>query len=431
MSRMVAHWGTREWRRNQDELIFNPERPQAFPSTYPMDLLGRIRVRLAAEGHSLVAYGFGGQRVELPSKSVGAVQAVSTYKSKSATEGQALLVFDRQRRVLLRANGLWDVNGELQAVCRAARAPKPTTRQVREISVRRWRTATTAQFQQAPGYVRLRTRPRGAALRLLGSLVLFLVTIVAGAAVGVVPAVLLPEWSGAVRPLIGIVGTALGIAGGVWLGAAISHVLTDAVRWAAASWMTGQPAPASRFFARRGEHGSRWQGALDIGLVLLCGALVGWGPGVGITSLVHGLRDASLVAQLRADGTQVQGKLIDLPQYSADNSGNESVDDVPTLSFSGWQVTDPSIGGRPLPLDAADPAGTEEPLTVVYLPDDPLVAAAKQQVTGSVWHGAPTANLISGGLFTLALPGLVLYLVLRLRRRRWRQAEDFVVDLTR
>jgi hypothetical protein len=45
-------------------------------------------------------------------------------------------------------------------------------------------------------------------------------------------------------------------------------------------------------------------------------------------------------------------------------------------------------------------------------------------------HGAPTANLISGGLPALALPALAWLLVLRIRRRRWRQAREFVDDLT-
>lgn len=69
-------------------------------------------------------------------------------------------------------------------------------------------------------------------------------------------------------------------------------------------------------------------------------------------------------------------------------------------------------------------------VTVVYLPSNPNVAAAEQQITGSVWHGAPTANLITGGILTLALPPLLLFLVLTLRRRRWRRAKDFVDDLT-
>jgi hypothetical protein len=46
------------------------------------------------------------------------------------------------------------------------------------------------------------------------------------------------------------------------------------------------------------------------------------------------------------------------------------------------------------------------------------------------WHGGPTANLISGGLFTLALPSLIWLLALRVRRRRWRRAKELVDDLT-
>jgi hypothetical protein len=168
--------------------------------------------------------------------------------------------------------------------------------------------------------------------------------------------------------------------------------------------------------------------------VALFVALVGWGPGVGLSSLVDGFRVSSLVASLRANGATSQGALIDVPQYSTDDNGNTTVTDVSTLAFKvdgqTQQTPDPSIGGRPLPLDADDPAGTQIPETVVYLPDNPQVAAARQQITGSVWHGAPTANLISGGIFTLALPPLFIYLVLRLRRLRWRRAKDLVEDLS-
>ena len=52
-----------------------------------------------------------------------------------------------------------------------------------------------------------------------------------------------------------------------------------------------------------------------------------------------------------------------------------------------------------------------------------MLAFLGWQIIGSVWHGAPTANLISGGLFTLALPPLLWLLVLRVRRRRWRRAK--------
>jgi hypothetical protein len=65
MKRPVAHWWSREWRNDIDDLVPDPEHPQAFPSKYPMDLMGRIRVKLCAEDGNLVAYGFGGQRVAL------------------------------------------------------------------------------------------------------------------------------------------------------------------------------------------------------------------------------------------------------------------------------------------------------------------------------------------------------------------------------
>jgi hypothetical protein len=197
------------------------------------------------------------------------------------------------------------------------------------------------------------------------------------------------------------------LAGGLWLGAAFR-----------------------RFFASRREHSGAWTAAANVGLTLGVIALIGWGSGVGIVSLVHGLRDSSLVAELRANGVTVPGTLIDVPRYSTGNNGNVTVTDVPTLCFRGNQAADPSIGGRPLALDASDPIDTDEPETVVYLPSDPDVAVAKQQIAGSVWHGALMANVISGGLFTLALPALSWLLVLRARRRRARRAKEFVDDLT-
>jgi hypothetical protein len=429
MKSPVAHWGAREWRKSMDDLVPDPAHPQAFPSKYPMDLMGRIRVKLCAEDGNLVAYGFGGQRVALPAKSVGFVITVSSFRVGRVTHGTALLVLDDNDQILLRADGMWETYGEVQKVCHAAKAPSP--KHEWSGSTRNGRTGRRPpRFAKAPGYVKLRTNPRGSTLRVLALIVLFLVVAGLGGFVGVLPAVALPEWFGAVRTLIGIVGALLGVAGGLWVAAAISHVLADAVRWAAISWVAGTPAPPGRFFGRRREHQGAWPAAANVALVLLCFALVGWGPGVGIASLAHGFRDSSLVAELRANGTTVPGTLMDVPQYSTDDNGKTTETDVPTLSFLGHETTDPSIGGRPLALDAADPVSTDDQETVVFLPSDPDVAAAEQQVTGSVWHGAPTANLISGGLFTLALPPLLWFLVLRVRRRRWRRAKQFVDDLT-
>jgi hypothetical protein len=69
--------------------------------------------------------------------------------------------------------------------------------------------------------------------------------------------------------------------------------------------------------------------------------------------------------------------------------------------------------------------GTRE----LFLPSDPDTAAAEAQLAGSVWQGAPTANLISGGLLTLALAPTAWLLVLRVRRRRWLRAKALVEDL--
>ncbi len=437
MSSPVAHWGSREWRKNLDDLVRDPQRPQTCPLKCPMDLMGRIRVWLAAEDGKLVAYGFGGQRIVLPAKSVGEVHTVSAFRVRGIRHGPALLVLDHEQRILLRAGGRWETYGELAKVCRAAKVPAPThlvtTLKSRPGSRSGKRqagrgTMVIPRFEKAPGYRKLRANPRGTSLRVLAQGVLFLLTIGAGAVLGALPAVALPEWTGAVRTLIGIAGVLLGMAGGTWAGAALSHVVAAALRWAVTSWAAGTVAPVRRFFRRR-ERSGAWSVAANVGVVALVAALIGWGPGVGIASLAHGQRDSSLVAELRAHGVSAPGLLIDVQQSSTASNGDVTVTDVPTLSFLGWQATDPSIGGRPLPLDAADPVGTREPETVVFLPSDPQVAAASQQIAGSVWHGAPTANLITGGLFTLALPALLWLLVLRLRRLRWRRAKEMVEGL--
>ena len=56
MKSPVTHWGAREWRKNMDDLVPDPAHPQAFPAKYPMDLMGRIRVKLGAEDGNLVAW---------------------------------------------------------------------------------------------------------------------------------------------------------------------------------------------------------------------------------------------------------------------------------------------------------------------------------------------------------------------------------------
>ncbi len=415
-----------------EELIADSDSAQAFPARCPADLLGRIRVMLRAEDGNLVGYGFGGQRVVIPADSAGAVVTVDRYRTEHARHGRALLVLDRKQRILLRASGLWETYGEVARVCRAAGLPEP--RHVRTVGTRSARRSggrsarAWPHYQKAPGYRRLRMAPRTMPLRLLAGTALFLLTIGFGIFLGVLPAVLLPEWFGAVRTLTGIIGGVLGLAAGIWLGAAIRHQTVDALRWAVSSWTARTVAPPGRFFCRR-EPSARWAALGTVGLAGLIVAMVGWGPGVGIASLTHGLRDSALVAELRAHGVTASGLLVDVPRYSTDSNGETTETDVPTLSFLGQEVTDPSIGGQPLPLDRDDPFGTRLPVTVVFLPLDFGTAAARQQITGSVWHGAPTANMISASLLTLALPAAVWGFVRRVRRLRRRRDGILLDDL--
>jgi len=414
---------------NLDELAADPKRPQAAPARPPTDLRGRIRVRLGAEDGSLVAYGFGGQRVVIPAFAVGAVRTVDGYRLGSLDRGRALLVFDHQERLLLRARGRWETYGDVAAVCRAAGAPAPThvryfSRRRKAGRGRRERQRRPPLYQRAPGCRKLRTAPRGHTPRVLARDAVFFAVVGAAAFVGVIPGAVLPDWFGAVRVLLGLVGAVLGAAAGSWLFAALSHLVNDGLRWAVASCSARSLAPAGRFFRRRPRSGA-WSAWATAGMVALVPALIAWGPGVGIASLAHGLSDSSLVAQLRAHGVSTPGFLVDVPQYSTDDNGQATVTDVATLTFvpnhekKPWETTDPAVGGRPLPLNQADPGDTKERMTVVYLPADPDTAAARQQIAGSVWHGAPTANVIVGSLLTLALPLLIWRLVYRIRRQRW------------
>jgi hypothetical protein len=398
--------------------------------------MGRLTVQVQAEGHALVAYGYSGQRIEIPSSQIGSVRTVRAYRTRHRIWGPALVVCDDHDRMLLRAAGSWDTYGEVERVCRAAGAPLPyhvvnpryaarlgsMSASERRQARRKRRKRNLPLYQKAPGYRRLRTVPRGTTLLVLLAIVAFVAIVALCALAGSLPAALAPDWIGSVRVLIGIVGVALGIAGGIWLFATLGHIAIDGARWLAASLRAMTPAPPGRFFHRR-EASGRWASAVTAGLLALVPALIGWGPGVAIASGVHGVSDSGLVAGLRASGIRTQGFLIDVPDYSTQSNGDVEVTNVPTLSFVvgrvKWRDVDPSIGGRPLPLDSADPVDTRRPVTVVYDPSDLYSAAALPQITGSVWHGAPTANVIVGIVFTLALPVLILYDIFRLRRRRW------------
>ena len=87
---------------------FDPKFPAAYPIEGRVNILGEMPVRLRAEGKMLVAYGFGGQRVEIPVASIRQVWIHPEFEvSPAGPVREALLVLDTKHRVLLKAPGAW------------------------------------------------------------------------------------------------------------------------------------------------------------------------------------------------------------------------------------------------------------------------------------------------------------------------------------
>src|SRR5215469_1233110 len=103
---------------------FDPRRPAAYPLSRVTDLLGEMPVRLRAEGTSLVAYGFGGQRIQVQASAIDGVWIHRGYRLRRRRAAAALLVIDKQRRVLLRAPGAW-AQPEVAEICRNLGLRKP------------------------------------------------------------------------------------------------------------------------------------------------------------------------------------------------------------------------------------------------------------------------------------------------------------------
>src|SRR5215469_9504444 len=92
---------------------FDPAVPAAYPVTGVADLMGNMPVRVRAEGAALVAYGFGGQRVEVPRAQIGSVLVHYVRNSKGDVSNPSLAVLDHQGRLLparpgpARRRGTW------------------------------------------------------------------------------------------------------------------------------------------------------------------------------------------------------------------------------------------------------------------------------------------------------------------------------------
>ncbi len=400
--------------------------PEVYPFTGATDLLGRMPVRLSAEDGDLVAYGFENQRIAIPAAEIGAMYVHRGWGKSWGRSGPALVVLDSSGRMMLRAPGIWGAaargamsgydssSGDFAELCYLLRINRPeylTQRQTRRKKPR---------WPRAPGYHKLRIRSRGYVLTRLALVAGFLVLAGLGITAGVVLAAALPAGFGDVRDLIGLLLCVAAVFAAFWL----CGLALRALNWLAVSWNARTLAPPGRFFGAASRGRSRKaQAWLTLAMIASIPALIAWGPIVGLVSLTHGFSDQALVSRLRHGGIAAPGFVIDVPTYSTDNDGNTVVTDHPTLLFvtarspQVVKTPDPAIAGWTWPMDPA------QIVTIVYDPSDPSTAAAAGQISGSPWHGAPTGNVVAGGLLTLALVPLTWLTVRRIRDARRRSRE--------
>jgi hypothetical protein len=394
---------------------------EAYPVSGVTDLLGRMPVRLAAGQGELLAYGFNGQRIAIPVAEIGAVKVYRGYGRGWGRSGPSLVVLDKANRVRLRARGTWDwrsarqlksgtttkwVNSDLFQLFHTLGAVRPeylTSREARR-QVPRW--------PKAPGFRRLRTRPRGYVTVRLALALVAVALCGAGVAIGVLLANLFPSAIGAVRNLIGIVL----VAAAVWGALRLCGLGLRGLHWLAVSLHAGSPAPLNRFFGpdeRRARQARTW---LTLAMIAGIPLLIAFGPVIGLISLAHGFSDQALVGTLRARGVVTKGIVVNVPTYETDKDGNTQEIDHPTLAFYAnrhlQEVPDPPIAGWTWPMNP------NNLVAIVYVAGDPGTAAVEGQISGSPWHGAPIANVIAGGLLTVALVPLTWLTVRRVRAAR-------------
>jgi hypothetical protein len=260
---------------------FDPKFPAAYPVEGRVNILGEMPVRLRAEGKTLVAYGFGGQRVEIPAESIRQVWIHSEFEvSPEGRVREALLVLDTQHRVLLKAPGAWGPG--VREVCQhlglrkqpVILDPKPASRKV-------------LSLVDAPGYQYLRVWPAGGHVALvaagLGRVGLCVGGGIGGASLGL----LLPASVGDARILIAI---GLGVAGalaGTWLYNFGTRFVAGMIRWTVASRRAGAPAPVGRFLQVSGA--SSWtELATSAVLAAAVPVLAIWGAAIEAITLSRG-----------------------------------------------------------------------------------------------------------------------------------------------
>lgn len=389
------------------------------------DLPGESLVRLAAEGTDFVAYGLGGQRIVIPACEIGGVRVSSAYRAGGRRNGPCIAVLDGAGLLLLRAGGVWDervVRGRkaddrgqvtdsgLSAVCESLDIAYP------EYLLGAAARREGARWRKAPGYRRLRTRWLGLRMALLGLrmallLWLLLALVLCGVciALSLSIAAALPRGFGDVISLIALVL----VVASIWATAWFTGLARRVHNWAGESLTRRACAPRDQFLRPGPKQREMARGCLTLLMLLAIASLIGWGPVIGLISLAHGLSDQALVTVLRQHGVTVAGTIASDIEYSTNSDGSTGISIVTQLEFrsaDGTSVStlDPPINGWTWPVN-------QPSVEVVYDPAHPSTAAVAGQLSGSVWRGAPTGNLICGALLTVALVPLTWATIRRIR----------------
>jgi hypothetical protein len=283
------------------------------------------------------------------------------------------------------------------------------------------------RWQWAQGCRLLRARPTGlqtsvmAGLQTSGVAWTLLALALGGlcVAAAIMVTVALPGSVGTVFPLIGIAG----VVAALWATAWFVVLGRRARNWRDECVRQGAPVPAGRFFTPNQDLRKTADWWLTFLMIVACPMAFSYGPVIGLVSLAHGFRDQAIVSTLRQHGASVMGTIQSETTGFAMENSDGSVTPAPiftTLEFVplGWQdayggqsvdTRDPEINGWTWPVSKAH-------VQIVYLPSNPGEAAVAGQLDGSPWRGAPTGNLISGGLLTVSLGPLIWFTIRRIRK---------------
>lgn len=263
----------------------DPEFEPKFPAAYPVEaragLLGEMPVRLRAEGKMLVAYGFGGQRVEIPATSIRQVWIHPEFEVLPEGHGRAaLLVLDTKHHVLLKAPGAWGPG--VREVCQHLGLHKQPVIMDPVHASRK-----VPPLLNAAGYRRLRVWPAGGHVALVATGVGQAGLCVGGGIGGASLGLLVPAAVGDARILIAIGLGVCGALAGSWLYNFGTRFAAGLIRWATASRRARAPAPAGRFLQVSGA--SWWTGlATSAVLAAAVPVLAIWGAVIEAITLSRG-----------------------------------------------------------------------------------------------------------------------------------------------